>query len=85
MSPTFYVKFLFLQIQKAHKNTVKLSVLFVNLGSAFVKAARKMLVKLTPRLIRTFFKQVPKIYFVYYLVTELLVLGSPSSPLLSLL
>jgi len=33
---------------KSAKNTVKLSVFFVLLGSASVKAARKMLVELTP-------------------------------------
>ncbi len=46
ISPTFYTKLLRVQIPKA-KNTVKLSVFFALLGTALVKAAHKLMVKLT--------------------------------------
>jgi len=48
ISSTFYAKLLHAQIPKEQKKTVKLSVFFVLLGSARAKAARRMLMKLTP-------------------------------------
>jgi hypothetical protein len=45
--PTFYELLLRVQIPKSQKNTVKLSVFFALSGSACIKAACKMLVKLT--------------------------------------
>jgi len=45
ISTTFYAQLLQAQIPKAQKNTFKL---FALLRSALVKAAHKMLVKLTP-------------------------------------
>ncbi len=47
ISSTFFEQLLNLQIPKAEK-TVKLSVFFALSGSAHVKAAHRMLVKLTP-------------------------------------
>ncbi len=51
ISSTFYKQLLHTQIPKlkSAKNTVKLSVFFALLGSALVKAERKMLKKSTPR------------------------------------
>ncbi len=40
---------------KSAKNIVKLSVFFAILGAVQVKAARKMLLKLTPGVVRLFF------------------------------
>jgi len=45
--PTFYKQLLLPQIPKVQKDTVDMTVFFVLLGSAFVKALRKMLVILT--------------------------------------
>ena len=47
ISPTFYKQLLCMQIQKAQKKTFKLSRFFALLGSTSVKAACRMLVKLT--------------------------------------
>ena len=49
ISSTFYEQLLRLQTPKAQKKTVKSSSFSALLGSASVKAARRMLVKLTPR------------------------------------
>ncbi len=53
MSTTFYEKLLREQIPKAQKKTDTLTLYFVPLGSARVKASRKMLVKLTSDVILT--------------------------------
>jgi len=47
ISPTFYGKLCLEKIPKAQKDTVYLTVIFALLGSAYVKALRKALVKLT--------------------------------------
>ncbi len=49
ISPTFYAQLLPTQIPKVQKNTVKLSVFFVFLGSLCVKASHQMLMKSTLR------------------------------------
>jgi hypothetical protein len=46
--PTFYVQLLHMQIPKAQKIQSSCQSLFALLGSAHIKAASKMLVKLTP-------------------------------------
>jgi hypothetical protein len=51
ISPTFYGQLFSRQITTAQKNTVKVSAFLVLLGSAFVKALHKMLLKLTPDLL----------------------------------
>jgi len=48
ISPTLYEQLLDAQIPKGQKKTVKLSSFFALLGSAPIKAACRMLVKLTP-------------------------------------
>jgi len=48
ISSTFYEQLLGVQIPKVQKKTVKLSVFFVLVGSAHVKAAHGTLMKLTP-------------------------------------
>ena len=48
ISPTFYQQLLHTQIPKARKKDSQLKQFFALLGSAGVKAAHKMLVKLTP-------------------------------------
>jgi hypothetical protein len=48
ISTTFYEQLLRIQIPKAQKNRVKPSVFFAFLGSAQVKAARKMFMKSNP-------------------------------------
>jgi hypothetical protein len=48
ISPTIYCKLLRLHFQKAEKNAVKPSVFFALLESLRLKAAHKMLLKLTP-------------------------------------
>jgi len=53
----FHQHFLHVQIPKAQKNAVKLSVFFVLFGSAHVKAACKMLMKLTPDKFHQYFMQ----------------------------
>jgi len=52
ISPTFYKKLLRAQIPEAQKETDGLTVFFALLGSARKKAFRKMLVKLTPVLLK---------------------------------
>jgi len=47
-SPTFYEQLLHTQIPKSTKKTDGLTVFFALLGSSLIKAARKMLMKLTP-------------------------------------
>jgi len=49
ISPTFSEQLLGAQISKAQKDTDGLTIFFVLLGSAHVKASQKMLKKLTPR------------------------------------
>jgi hypothetical protein len=46
--PTFYAHLLCAKIPKVAKDSVYVSVFFALLGSARIKAARKMLVKSTP-------------------------------------
>ena len=48
ISPTFYEQLLRAQIPKVQKKTVKLTSFIALLGSAHVKAALRMLVKLSP-------------------------------------
>ncbi len=50
ISPTFYVKLLPLQVPKAQNDTADMTVFFVLSVSASVKAAHRMLMKLTPAL-----------------------------------
>jgi len=47
-SPTFFEQLLCAQIPKAPKKRQKKGSLFAHLGSAHVKAARRLLMKLTP-------------------------------------
>ena len=47
ISPTFYEQLLRLKIPKVQKKSIKLSSFIALLRSAHVKAARRMLVKLT--------------------------------------
>jgi len=47
ISQTFYAKLLLAQIPEAQKKTDDMIVFFALLGSAYVKAASKMLMKLT--------------------------------------
>jgi len=55
ISPTFYEQLLHVQISKVQKNTDDLTVIFVLLRSELIKAARKMLVNLTPGLLPSSF------------------------------
>jgi hypothetical protein len=47
ISPTFYTHLLHVQIPKAQKDSLVISVFFVLLGSSRAKAAHKTLAKLT--------------------------------------
>jgi len=48
ISPTFYSKLLLAHIPKAQKRTDSLTVFFALLGSSYIKAARRTLMKLAP-------------------------------------
>ncbi len=50
ISSTFYIQLFCLKIPKVYKDTDDLTVFFMLLRSTSIKAARKMLVKLTPGL-----------------------------------
>ena len=51
ISPTFYEHLVRRKIPKAQKKLLDLTVFFALLGSDGVKAAHRMLMKLTPRLV----------------------------------